>query len=294
MLSVNGRILARHFIATLSNDNSDLNRGLESSSGPILPLVVIAAPPRSGTTFLHALLASVPNARAIRGWQCVREPMNDEASRTATRRTQRQLLERLVPELLSLHPFAVSGPEELNQLGATLGLSLVHFVLFGVDGFTETERKMGSCYQGDLVPRGMAAHGIDLHGPSTDFVVVKCPQLYALDDSAICWPGRVIHVNIVRDPESWMDSWCTLIDQVQRRVLTAPPELTRLRDSWSDIFQPGRAFDVEFDFATLLSRPVTVVQEIVRLAVGDSYSPDLSKVEELVDFARAVRPQSIV
>ena len=85
------------------------------------PIFVIGLP-RSGTTYLHALLAEDADSQAVRCWQAVYPyPDHPAADRNAGPRTvQRQFdaFHLLAPELRRLHPFAAETPQECTELTA--------------------------------------------------------------------------------------------------------------------------------------------------------------------------------
>src|SRR6516164_5953709 len=83
---------------------------------PLAPPIFIAGLPRSGTTFLHGLLAEDPLNRAPRIWEAIYPyPKHRAAEFGAGRRKvelQLRFFNRLSPEIRSLHPIEADAPEE--------------------------------------------------------------------------------------------------------------------------------------------------------------------------------------
>lgn len=96
------------------------------ASQPVACPVFITGMPRSGTTFLHQLLALDPGNRAPRCWETF-YPLPPRRGRDRRReRVERQLRAflRLAPELAALHPLAADQPQECTVITATVFRSL--------------------------------------------------------------------------------------------------------------------------------------------------------------------------
>lgn len=90
--------------------------------------IFITGLPRSGTTFLHTLLAEDPEAMAPLSWQTM-QPYPDRRDRSRdgrVRRAERELgvFRRLSPEVEGLHPLAASTPQECTEITAHVFQSL--------------------------------------------------------------------------------------------------------------------------------------------------------------------------
>ena len=83
---------------------------------PLAPPIFIAGLPRSGTTFLHGLLAEDPVNRAPRIWEAIYPyPKHRAAEWGAGRRKvqlQLKIFNRLSPGIRNLHPIEPDAPEE--------------------------------------------------------------------------------------------------------------------------------------------------------------------------------------
>jgi hypothetical protein len=90
--------------------------------------IFITGLPRSGTTFLHTLLAEDPDAAAPLSWQTM-QPYPDRRDRARdgrVRRAERELgvFRRLSPEVEGLHPLAAGTPQECTEITAHVFQSL--------------------------------------------------------------------------------------------------------------------------------------------------------------------------
>ena len=96
--------------------------------GEITAPIFITGLPRSGTTFLHTLLAEDPDNMAPLSWETM-QPYPDRRDRSRdgrVRRTERELgvFRRLSPEVEGLHPLAASTPQECTEITAHVFQSL--------------------------------------------------------------------------------------------------------------------------------------------------------------------------
>lgn len=94
----------------------------------LAPPIFVAGLPRSGTTFLHGLLASEPAHRAPLMWETIHPyPDHPAAERGAgPRRVQRQLrmFEMLSPGIGRLHPMDAYAPQECTEITSHVFRSL--------------------------------------------------------------------------------------------------------------------------------------------------------------------------
>ena len=77
--------------------------------------VFITGLPRSGTTFLHALLACASSAQIPLAWQTAFPTAHPRAGRQRFARSL-AVFARLVPELASLHPLSADSPQECTEI----------------------------------------------------------------------------------------------------------------------------------------------------------------------------------
>ncbi len=105
--------------------------------------IVITGLPRSGTTFLHALLARHPALLAPRTWQTI-EPFGPDpaASRDRVAR-QLRFFGHLVPELASLHPLSAERPQECSEIMGHVFRSLRFETTFDIPSYRDWVRADG-------------------------------------------------------------------------------------------------------------------------------------------------------
>src|SRR5262249_10872539 len=91
--------------------------------------IFITGVPRSGTTYLHHLLANDPANRIPRIWQLIHPyplagapPGNDRRQRMVDR--QLKMFALLAPEFRSLHPVTAASPQECSEITAHVFTSL--------------------------------------------------------------------------------------------------------------------------------------------------------------------------
>jgi hypothetical protein len=89
---------------------------------PLAPPIFIAGLPRSGTTFLHGLLAEDPVNRAPRIWESIYPYPRHRAAGAGAGRFRAQLelrlFARLSPGISSLHPMEADAPQECIEFAS--------------------------------------------------------------------------------------------------------------------------------------------------------------------------------
>ena len=116
-------------------------RTLERFQTPLKPPLIVVGLPRSGTTFLHRLLAADPRHRAVPFWEAsypLAQHVTDNPARRLQRARQELRLRRwLAPELDRKHLIRAELPEEcMFGLGMTF-TSLLYWVLAPLYGYLE-------------------------------------------------------------------------------------------------------------------------------------------------------------
>lgn len=165
------------------------------------PLVVTGMP-RSGTTFLHYLLACDPAAAAARCWQTM-YPYPDPHARGGDARPQqvdRQLaaFAMLAPELRGVHPMESRSPQECTEITAQVFQSLRFETIYRVPSYKKWLAARGhlAAYR---FHRRFLQHLQHQDGCARRWVL-KCPDhVFALDALGQVYPdARVIFLH--RDP----------------------------------------------------------------------------------------------
>ena len=119
------------FLGNLLRLRDEEKRCPEILDQPIEAPIVIAGLPRSGTTFLHSLLAEDPVNIVPRVWQLIHPyPSRRDQKRGAIdRREQRvarqlKMFQILAPRFRRLHPITASSPQECSEITAHVFASL--------------------------------------------------------------------------------------------------------------------------------------------------------------------------
>ena len=132
-LSLVGRIATRwdlvRFLSNLLRLVDEEKRAPEILAQPIARPIFISGLPRSGTTFLHSLLAEDPGNLVPRVWQLIHPypPRNTETGPDRrARRVARQLrlFGFLAPDFRRMHPIDAGSPQECSEITAHLFASL--------------------------------------------------------------------------------------------------------------------------------------------------------------------------
>jgi len=109
------------------------------TSRPVPAPIFITGLPRSGTTFLHMLLAQDPANRVPLSWEVMR-PYPDPRRRRRDRRVQHterefRIFRRLAPGLEKLHPLAATTPQECTEITSSIFQSLRYDTIYRVPSY---------------------------------------------------------------------------------------------------------------------------------------------------------------
>jgi hypothetical protein len=218
-LSVFGRISTRWDCLRLLV-NLLILRSLEREDATILARPVrqpifITGLPRSGTSFLHALLAQDPAMSAPRCWQTI-YPVRDHpahGARSGPREVQRQfdIFDMLAPEMRSLHPFDALSPQECADITAHSFHSLRFDMTYEAPSYRRWLDQRGhiAAYREH---KRFLQH---LQGLEPTQWVLKCPDhVFALDALRAVYPdARLVFVH--RDPVEVLPSVARLTEVVR-------------------------------------------------------------------------------
>lgn len=201
-------------------------------AGELPPPLFIVAPFRTGTTFLHRLLACDPQARWPRLWEVAYPPPADDRlcaeaayftldPRRAEAAAALRLLHRASPVLGRLHPMAPDLPEECFGLLETSGLS--HSFLF----YAELPSYLDWLDERDEADwraayRLYAAQLQRLHlwHPGRRWVLKSPVHLWNLDALLHAFPQAHI-VQLHRDPAHSVASFCQLLAAYRQAMCKA-------------------------------------------------------------------------
>jgi hypothetical protein len=130
-LSFFGRIATRwdivRFLSNLLRLHEEERKAPEIVDRPVVSPIFISGLPRSGTTFLHSLLAEDPANLVPRVWQLI-HPYPSKRLRPDLRRLrvarQLQLFGLLAPDFRRMHPIDARSPQECSEITAHVFASL--------------------------------------------------------------------------------------------------------------------------------------------------------------------------
>lgn len=239
---------------------------------PLRPPLIVLGLPRTGTTFLHRLLAVDPAHRAVPYWELVgavpRGPDDTPARRR--RRAQEHLRPRrwFTPELDAVHYIRVDTPEECMFMLSLTFESLVYWVLAPAYGYLDwyqarDRRKKYREYA--LLLRALQA-------AAPERLVLKAPaHTDALDALLDAVPEAVL-VQTHREMVATASSWCST-NYATQAVATAAPDLERAVRANVGLLErvlernlaarervPGRVVDVRY--RDLVADPIATVERI--------------------------------
>ena len=238
------------------------------------PLFVMGLP-RSGTSFLHALLAEDPLNTAPRCWQTIYPVPHHPAQgrRSGPKQVERQfsIFRRLAPEVKKLHPFDAYSPQECTEITAHSFRSLRFDITYEIPSYRRWLKATGHAAAYRLHRRFLQ----HLQGDQPRRWVLKSPDhVFALDDLHRAYPdARVVFVH--RDPLEVLPSVAKLTE-VLRRPFTRTIDRETIGRQISGDWAWGAARIVAVDadrlwptsqihhvhYKDLIARPVETVQSL--------------------------------
>ncbi len=206
---------------------------------PLASPIFVSGLPRSGTTFLHALLACDPCHRAPRIWQTIHPyPDHRAAERGAgARKVQRQLqfFERLAPGIGDLHPMDAAAPQECTEIASHSFRSLRFDTTHNVPGYRAWLDRAGH----DDAYRFEARFLRHLQGagPTPQRWVLKSPDhVFTADSLARIFPdARLVLVH--RDPAHVLASVARLTELLRAPFTNSIDRHAigrKVADDWQD------------------------------------------------------------
>jgi len=227
-LSYFGQLSLRWDMLRLLRNADHIARAHESrpalGTAPIMAPIFILGLPRSGTSFLHALLAEDPDNAVPRAWQTIYpgprpknfKPASDKRVRSVNR--QLRIFEGLAPGFLDLHPIDGDSPQECTEITAHVFQSLRFDTTFRVPRYLSWLEAHGH------------AQAFAFHRRFLQFLqdgaaarwVLKCPDhTFTLDAILETYPdARFVIVH--RDPIAVLGSVARLTEILRTPFLKHP------------------------------------------------------------------------
>jgi hypothetical protein len=183
---------------------------------PVEAPIFVMGLPRSGTSFLHALLAEDPASTVLRCWQAIHpypdHPAAGHGAGPDSVQRQFSFFNWLTPELRSLHPFEARTPQECTELTAHSFQSLRFDTTYEIPSYRRWLAQTGHM-EGYRVHRRFLQH---LQGQQGGRWVLKAPDhVFAMEALRAVYPdARIVFAH--RDPLKVLPSVARLT-QVLRR-----------------------------------------------------------------------------
>src|SRR5258708_24979337 len=279
-----GRLAVRwdmlRFLSNLLRLRDEEKRAPEILDEPIKRPVFILGLPRSGTTFLHNLLAEDPANLVPRAWQTIYQYTilalltngTDRRPNLVARQSASFL--RLVPELPSLHPLNANAAQECIEITGHVMRSLRFDTTHYIPSYQEWLDRAGHL-EAYRFHKRFLQHLQHQNGRGS--WVLKSPDhIYALDALLKVYPdARFVFVH--RDPMKVMASVARLteilrvpftrhIDRIQigRQVTDRWVQGSQLLIEASERFRhsPQRIYHVRYN--DLVTEPISIVSELYR------------------------------
>lgn len=183
--------------------------------------VFITGLPRSGSTFLHALLAEDPAHRVPICWQTIRPYPGPEGAEGACRDVDRQLrlFDQLAPGFRDFHPIDATSPQECTEISAHVLQSLRFDMTHHVPSYRHWLDRVGhrQAYQFHHRFLQHLQHQARQSSDGAGHWVLKSPDhVFALDALRAAYPDARI-VMLHRDPVRVLGSVARLTE-----ILRAP------------------------------------------------------------------------
>jgi hypothetical protein len=276
-----GHYSARDDTIRLARTHLRVHRALRETPGvddvALPPAIFIVGWPRTGSTFLHQLLATDPASRTIPYWESF-DPVPPAAGRPDTRIARLEkmlgLLERIEPRYHAIHPMTAEAAEECVALFMNEFRTLQFDFQYRVPEYVRWLLAQDAGVAYDLYRRQLQL--IQLHRPTGERQILKDPtHLVHLETLVERFPEAKL-VFTHRDPAFSISSMCSLtaytralftddVDPVAlgREIMaghwpTALDEARKIRAS----LPPDRSVDVRH--ADLARDPVGTAESIYR------------------------------
>jgi Sulfotransferase family len=221
-LSLVGRIATRwdvvRFLSNLLRLHQEETRSPAILDQPITKPIFISGLPRSGTTFLHSLLAEDPLNLVPRVWQLIHPypPRNPDSSDLRLQRVARQLrlFGLLAPDFRRMHPINANSPQECSEITAHVFASLRFDSTYYVPSYRDWLDETGHL-EAYRFHRRFLQH-LQYQTASGGRWVLKCPDhVFALNAIRSVYPdARMVFVH--RDPLAVLLSVARLTETLRR------------------------------------------------------------------------------
>ena len=222
-LSLVGRMATRwdvvRFLSNLLRLVEEEKRAPDILAQPIARPIFISGLPRSGTTFLHSLLAEDPGNLVPRVWQLIQPYPPRNSGSGPDRRARRvgrqlRLFGFLAPDFRRMHPIDADSPQECSEITAHVFASLRFDTTYRIPSYRRWLDEAGHLEAYRFHKRFLQ----HLQHQTADGGrwVLKCPDhVFALDAIRAVYPdARLVFVH--RDPLAVLLSVARLTETLRR------------------------------------------------------------------------------
>jgi hypothetical protein len=267
---------------------------------PLAPPIFITGLPRSGTTFLHGLLAEDPVNRAPRIWESIYPyPKHRAAGFGAGRRKaqlQLRFFERLSPGIRSLHPIEADAPQECIEFTSHVFRSPRFDDVYRAPSYRAWLDASGY----DEGYRFLARFLRHLQGPGETprRWILKSPEhVFSIDALSRVFPDAML-VLVHRDPGHVLVSAARLTELLRAPFTTAIDRREigcKVADYWQDAMRrmveladdpsfPLRSRLAHVQYRSLVADPVGTIARIY-----DAFGLELSREARAAMAAKVAR-----
>ncbi len=250
--------------------------------------IVITGLPRSGTSFLHAVLARHPSLLAPSTWEVIDPlPEDADASRARVARELR-VFGHLVPDLAKLHPLSADAPQECSEILGHVFRSLRFETTFSVPTYRGWLRSDGFATAYRFHRRFLQHRQGERAGMRW---ILKSPDhVFCLAELRSVYPDAVL-VFVHRDPARVLASVARLTELLRRPFAPGNDRLSIGRQVVGDWIRGMQLIIEEADrdpailhvrYDELVADPVGQASAILEASGLDRSSKALASMEEHV------------
>jgi hypothetical protein len=246
----------------------------ETFRTPLKPPIIVLGLPRSGTTFLHRLLAMDPAHRALPWWELARPLPGADSDQQSDRRRQvfqKKLhrLQKVVPDLDRKHYTRVDTPEECIWLLANTFVSPLFWAFAPVYGYLDwykNQDRLQAYYEYRLLLQVLQAAD-----PTRRLALKSSTHTGAVETLLQTVPGSLL-IQTHRNPVEMFASLASLFYSLHSRM-TNRLDVQRMTEAILSFHEhqmarnlaardahPGALFDVYYD--RLVADPIGTVRDI--------------------------------
>lgn len=200
----------------------------------VKPPIIITGLQRTGTTFMHRLLGTIPENRALISWEALNPaPLftaNDEKKRIGQARTSQKALKYISPVFFTIHPVEYNSPEEDVLLNDMTLLSAVPEATMHVPSFSKWAAEQDHSLAYDWLYKLLQLLQFQNKHKGQTWVLKTPQHLEYMDVIVKRFPkATIIHTH--RDPKQCIPSFCSMVYH-SRRIFSQEVSPTEVAEHW--------------------------------------------------------------